>query len=1065
MTAQTPRPSTDTPDWMNPLVVGRNKLPAHAMLWPYASAESAATRAAENDGLVRSLNGTWAFRYVPRPEQIPAALTDPSADLSDWDELPVPSCWQMHGYGRPEYANWQYPWPAEQFPNVPAENPVGCYRRRFHVPADWAGQRIVLRFEGVDSAMYVYVNGREIGYSQGSRTPAEFDISDAVQPGENHLAVAVYQWSDGSYLEDQDMWWLSGIFRDVRLYATPKAHLADARVVATLDDAYTIGRLDVTVTTANGAPAELDGAALQVALTDADGAEVFGQTVALSAIPAGGQTHTHLAGDVPDVAAWSAELPNLYTLVLTLRDPAGAVLQASPLQVGFRRIEWTDGQLRVNGRAVTLAGANRHEFHPTGGWAITEADMREDIRLLKAFNLNCVRCSHYPDHPRWYELCDAHGIYLIDEADIECHGMQGIERLDHDWSSADDKRTTERSGRKMCPQFAHIQGSVDILASHDDWAAAFADRIERMLLRDRNHPSVIVWSMGNEAGFGKHFVAAAEWIHRTDPTRPVLYCQAGSHPCVDILVHSYPVLRALDDRCESPSEHRPLIMAEYSHAMGNSVGNLTETWELVDRHVRLIGGCVWEWCDQGIERQAEKGQRYYAYGGDFGEEPNSENFVIDGVVYPDRRPHASMWEYKKVVQPVTAELLDVRDARIRVHNRYHFRDLSHLRLHWAVQRDGGDEASGTLDPLATPAGGVETLDLPINVAALARDGGGEYWLTLRFRDGEHEVAWEQFRLPLDVAPAPARPAVVERPERHEAEEGIELTAGRTRARFDAATGELTSLRFGAGELIAAPPRGSFWRAPLDNDVGCSWAEQLAEHWQQCGLDRLEAADWQVTAGDGPEGPTVESRCILEADGRPRVRSRLLWTLHATGELGLTVQFGFEGPMKYLPRAGLDVKLPQGLEQFTWFGRGPHENYCDRKAGAAMGLYSATADELYEPYAMPQENGARCDCRWLAAGNDRGEGLVILARPVVAFTAQHYTTEDLAAARHTCELTRRPEITLKLDHMHTGVGNASCGPAVLQWHRAKPGPMGFDLLLRPLPPGQPPAEAARFAWPR
>ncbi|MBE3070815.1 MAG: DUF4981 domain-containing protein, partial [Planctomycetes bacterium] len=736
-------------DWENPAVTNRNRLPARAYAFPYPNEPAALTGDRGASPWVVLLNGVWKFHYAEAPARAPARFLDESFDAAAWDDLAVPSSWQLHGYGRPHYTNVQYPFPVDP-PRVPTENPTGSYRREFFVPDGWAERQTLLRFEGVDSAFYVWVNGQEVGFSKGSRIPAEFDVTPFVRPGRNTIAVRVYQWSDGTYCEDQDMWWLSGIFRDVCLISAPPVHVADVAVQTDLDATYKNATLSVRAKVTNAARQAADGYRLEARLLDAARQNV-GRRSAKVAVDGGGAATVELAMPVEAPRKWSAEAPYLYTLLVTLKDADGAVVEVTPVKVGFRKVEIKGDRLLVNGVALKFKGVNRHEHHPDLGRAVPLETMVQDILLMKRHNVNAVRTSHYPDDPRWYDLCDYYGIYLIDECDLETHGFGMLK----EWKGnpADDPA----------------------------WEEACVDRLVRMVERDKNHPSVILWSLGNEADFGRNHVAMAARARALDPTRPIHY-EGDRLMCVaDVFSMMYPHIDTVATIGSGPEEAvvealklkdpgsaapaymtRPYICCEYAHAMGNGPGGLKEYWDLFYTYPRLQGGFIWDWVDHGIRRRTADGQEYFAYGGDFGDEPNDSNFICDGLVFPDRRPSPGLTEYKKVIEPVKVEAADLAAGRFTLTNRYDFIAIDHLALAWSVTVDGKVIQSGSMPTPKVAPGKSRAVTIPFEMPA-APIAGAEYGLTLSFMLGAdapwasrgHEVAWAQFRLPVKTRAVPA----------------------------------------------------------------------------------------------------------------------------------------------------------------------------------------------------------------------------------------------------------------------------------------------------------------------
>jgi beta-galactosidase len=1127
-------------DWENPQVVGQNKEPAHATLMPYPDAETALAgdRADRIDWTTspffKLLSGDWQFHWSPDPASAPEGFYEGDFDAASWDTVAVPSDWQMQGYGVPRYAGINRIFNVEHLPRVPEDdNEVGSYRTSFTVPEDWRDRQVFIVFDGVGSAFYLWINGQMVGYSQDSRLPAEFNITPTIRAGsENRLAVRVYRWSDGSYLEDQDMWFLSGIFRDVYLFATPRVHIRDFWVRTELDEDYRDAVLRVQVKVRNYGDEDADDYALELGLFDGSDRQIGRSTRGIT-VEGGDEVTVEVDRDIASPKKWSAEQPNLYTLLLTLKDAAGDVIEVERCAVGFRQVEIKAGQVHVNGVPVLFRGVNRHEHDPDRGHAVTVESMIEDILLMKRFNINAVRTCHYPDDPRWYDLCDRYGIYLMDEANIESHGV---------W---------------------------DRLTKDPAWEMAFMDRGTRTVERDKNHPSVIIWSLGNESGYGPNHVALADWIHQRDPTRPVHYESATqwrdyegpeTAPEIDIVSAMYPPVDKAVEMAQTPGETRPFIMCEYAHAMGNSPGNLKEYWDVIEAYPRAQGGFVWDWVDQGLRRVTEEGESWFAYGGDFGDEPNFGSFCINGLIFPDRTIHPSMWEIKKVYQPVRVEAVDLLAGRVEVFNKHFFSDLSGLDIVWRLSADGHVLQMGQLPRLNTPAGGREVVVIPFEKPEL--EPGVEYWLTLSFTLAEdtlwaekgHEVAWEQFKVPFDVPPALALPVLaLPALKMSESEARAVVEGDDFQLIFDKVGGAIASLRYQGNELIERGPRLNVWRAPTENDLNAWGDERAAIHWREVGLDQLEEqvtgvevaqptpqvvriAVHSVVRARGavqPEAPGEEQRLLflqhgltmllddeklpafcarldvdpgdlpgedvgakvkalvdrltagdrvldllkavhglltelglpvpeeLEAmvasgdlDARPeakplaRFECRVTYTLYGSGDVVIDTHVVPEVEVPFLPRIGLQMELPGGYERFTWYGRGPHETYVDRKEGAQVGVYEGSVDEQYVPYIVPEENGNKTEVRWVALTNQDGVGLMACGDRWLEVSAHHYTTEDLTRATHTYELERRKEITLNLDYAQSGLGSASCGPGRLEKYQLKPEEVRYSVRLRP-----------------
>ncbi len=1023
------------PVWENPEVVGINKAPAHATAVPYPSIALAQKGERFASPWVRLLNGDWPFHWAPTPDDAPEGFERPEYDASGWGSLEVPANWQMHGYGYPQYTNVQYPFPPDEMPQVSHEtNEVGSYRLRFSVPAEWHGHRVSIVFGGVESALQLWLNGQLVGYSEDSRLPAEFDLTPYLQPDENLLAARVYRWSDGTYLEDQDHWRLAGIYRDVYLYATPQQHIRDFAVQTPLSADYSDAALQVRawVENAANAPAQVS---LRAALYDGQGRALFEAPLAQGTTLAQGEEGVfELERVIERPHKWTAETPYLYTLVLSLHGPDGMLIEAQSCRVGFRQVELREGQLFVNGRPVLLLGVNRHDHDPVRGKAVTREAMRADITLMKQHNLNAVRTSHYPNDPYWLDLCDEYGLYVLDEANLESHGV---------WDKP----------------------SNDPL-----WRTAFLERVIRMVQRDRNHPSVIGWSLGNESGHGPNHEAMADWVHANDPTRFVHYEAAGREPYVDVVSTMYPSVERIIEMATVSDDPRPVMMCEYAHAMGNSCGNLKEYVDAIRQTERLIGGFIWDWQDQGLVKEDTNGQRYYAYGGDFGDVPNDGPFCCNGLVGPDRTIHPALIEYKYLLQPVVVKPLDLDAGELLITNRYDFLSLEGLEIAWSLTEDGVVIDAGTAPRLEIGPGESQRVTLDLTQPELAP--GAEYWLNLIFTRREaapwaeagHLTAWEQFRMPWE-APASklgveAMPALA----LHEDADRITVEGQGWSLVMDRALGEIVSWRTHGRELLAQGPRLNLWRAPTDNDMARGRMESMATLWQRMGLDRLRRLVRQVSAEQvADQVVQLEVRFFTSPPETTfGLACRQRYTIYGSGDVLIDTAIDPFLRMGVLPRFGLQLRLAPGLDALTWFGRGPHESYVDRKASAQVGRYAGSVDEQYVPYVVPQENGNKTDVRWAALVDDQGVGLLAVAQPLMELSAHHYTTENLTAAQHTNELEWQPEVTLNLDYGQTGLGGASCGPGTRPEYLLRLAAMRFSVRLRPLGRGDTPEALARQA---
>ncbi|GKQ37092.1 glycoside hydrolase family 2 TIM barrel-domain containing protein [Streptomyces sp. A012304] len=924
---------------------------------------------ASSDAQSLSLNGRWRFRLSATADAEDDAFAEEGYDAGDWAEVTVPGHWVLQGHGAPIYTNHLYPFPVDP-PRVPTENPTGDHLRVFDLPTDWPDLTeggAVLRFDGVESCARVWLNGTEIGEFKGSRLPHEFAVGHLLKTAGNVLAVRVHQWSAGSYLEDQDQWWLPGIFRDVTLLHRPAGSVLDFFVHASYDHVTGEGTLRVD--------SDVDGRVTVPAL-DIDVATGEPVTVA--------------------VQPWTAETPKLYDGFLTTDG------ERVPLRIGFRTVVLEDGLLKVNGKAVLFKGVNRHEWHPEKGRALDLETMREDVLLMKRHNINAVRTSHYPPHPAFLDLCDEYGLWVIDECDLETHGF-----VEQNWR--------------------------DNPVDDDRWTPALLDRAARMVERDKNHPSVVIWSLGNEAGTGRGLTAMAEWIHGRDASRLVHY--EGDIDCRDTDVYSrmYAAHEEVDriGRGLDGGTHRrrrlPFILCEYAHAMGNGPGGLADYQRLFEAHERLQGGFVWEWIDHGV-----KDDRHgYAYGGDFGEELHDGNFVCDGLLFPDRTPSPGLVEFKKVVEPVGI-VGDGADGTVRVTNKQDFADLSALAFEWSFQVDGETVASG---PLAVPAlapGESADVKLPAPPAD-APEGLETGWTVLAAQAEEtawaprhHVVAWGQVPV---AARAVASVAATDRPA---AGERI-ITLGP--ASFDVRTGALRTI----GAVAVSGLRLDVWRAPTDNDEGAPWQSDVrhGELWRKLGLHRMRHRLDAVEVDDG--ALTVRTR-VAPAAWEVGLATVYRWTSDGD-RLKLTVSVTPEGDWTVpLPRLGIRFGLAEA-DAVRWFGGGPGEAYPDTRSASQVGRWHSTVDDLQTPYVRPQENGARADVRWAEIGGLRIEG-----DPEFWFSARRWTNEQLDAARHRTDLVPGGTVWVNLDHGQHGIGSQSCGPGPLPRYFLDVAPAEFSFVF-------------------
>jgi beta-galactosidase len=1003
--------------WEMPQLTSLNKLPPHAAGVPFASQKQALAMDHESSLWLQPLNGSWDFKILPQPEDATMQVLREDG----WRSITVPGSWTMQGFGKPQYTNVNMPFPNRP-PDVPDENPTGVYRRTFQVPTDWDGRRIVLHIAGCEGALYVYVNGEPVGMSKDARTPAEFDVSTRVRLGadiENELVCVVTRWSDASFIEDQDHWWHSGIMREVFLFSTARPQLQDMYARSELSDDFSSATLKLTLHV--GFPGEeyRDGHSVEVQMFDAAGNPVFGAPLAAPCLPplnpiawfnTATRTKVELSAAVHAPALWSHESPNLYTIVVMLKGPHGDDFHAT--RFGFRRVEIKGADLLINGQRVLINGVNYHDHDDTTGKAISRATMESDLRLMKQFNVNAVRTAHYPKDDYWYELCDRYGMYLIDEANIEAHAFYN----------------------EICSDMRYT--------NH------FVERVRAMVERDKNYPSVILWSLGNESGYGPNHDAAAGYARHADPTRPLHYEGAitrwfgkswdGGRAATDVVCPMYPFIHEIVEWAkEDKPGKRPLIMCEYSHTMGNSNGCLADYYEAFEKYPGLQGGFLWEWLDHGIRQTSADGEVHWAYGGDFGETIHDANFITDGIVWPDRTPHPALYEFKHLARPCTVEAIDAA-GRVRIVSRQYFSSLNRLRGEWELIVDGEPTQRGALPTLDIAPGASLDVTLPLN-----RPATGEQFVNVYFyqRDDTfwaaagHEVARVQLALP-QAAPVSTAPTNTPagRVAVHESATTVRLEAAGVRAVFARDSGRLIEFG-GAKNMVVAGPMLNVWRAGTDND-GIKlmlYPHTNLQRWLNQKLDRVEQRLESMTLLPG-DVPVIE--VIYKASGREQwddFTHTLRFTLSPAGELSIENHVAIGNGLNDLPRIGVSMALDPALENLEWYGRGPWENYADRKASALIGRFGGTVSGQHVPYIMPQENGHKTDVRWVRLG-DAGTGLQIAGATPFEFNASHFTDHDLFAAKHTYELEPRSEVILHLDAAHRGIGSASVGQDTLEQYQ-------------------------------
>lgn len=1018
----------EPPDWENERVFGRGKEPGRAYAFPYPDRASALAGTREATPWYLSLNGRWKFRWSPDPASRPVDFFRPDYDVASWDEIPVPSNWQLQGYGVPLYVNIRYPFradpprvmgePPKEFTTYRHRNPVGSYRRTFEVPPAWRGRRVFLQFDGVDSAFYLWLNGKQVGYSEDSRTPALFDITRYLQEGLNVLAAEVYRYSDGSYLEDQDFWRLSGIFRDVYLWSSGELQIWDFFVRTDLDSEYRDAVLvaEIEVRNRGTLPAKFT---VEGELVDSAGNTVFTVSTAQAEVGGGASRVVELKEKVENPLKWSAEKPNLYKLLLTLKDPQGETIEVTSANVGFRSVRVEGGQLLFNGKPIYFKGVNRHEHDPATGHTVSVESMVRDIELMKRNNINAVRTSHYPNDPKWYDLCDRYGLYLIDEANIESHGMG--------------------YGRES-------------LAKRESWVEAHLDRTRRMVERDKNHPSVVIWSLGNEAGNGIAFYATYDWIKARDPSRPVQYERAELDRNTDIYCPMYARIPDIVRYAQS-NPARPLILCEYAHAMGNSVGNLQDYWNAIESHRALQGGFIWDWVDQGLYKDVpgSGGQKkFFAYGGDFGDQPNDGNFCLNGLVQPDRRPNPHLHEVRKVYQNIKVRAIDLAAGRVEVQNKYFFTSLEDFVARWTLRADGEVVQSGELGRLDVPPGGTREVVVPFEKPA---EISREYFLTISFALAEdqiwaprgHVVAWDQFAMPWKPSsrqPRAQRGSPLEVEESADAirvrGEGFSVSVGKQ-------TGALESYRWGDAEFFVKPLSLNFWKVPNDNQYRSAYMRTAAP-WKDAAAKRRGKS---VTAKRLEDG-SVEIEAHMDLPiGASTVGVK--YTVFGDGSVQVFASYKPEGTgLPHLPKFGMEGAIPRRYERIAWYGRGPWETYWDRCSGAEIATYELSIEEFIHPYIRPQDNANRTDVRWVRFSDAEGRGLRFRGLEPLSVSAWPYAKEDLESATHDFELPRRDWITVNIDYRLHGVGGDDSWGALTHPEYTLPGekPYSYGFVIEP-----------------
>ena len=1011
-------------EWENAKIFAINKEAAHNSFMAYDNENIAKADDFSKSPWYMLLNGMWKFNWVAQPEKRPVDFYKDNYDISSWKETPVPSDWQMQGYDYPIYVNIRYPFPKNQ-PYISHDyNPVGSYKRTFTVPSGWKGMDITIHFGGVNSAMYLWINGQKVGYSEDSKSTAEFNITKYQHDGENSLAVEVYRWCDGSYLEDQDFFRLSGIERDVYLFASPKVHIADFFAKATLDAQYINGMLNVDVKLKNTLQNNLKDYSLAINLYDVASGDKVYTTSKKILIPAEGESSLNFSSVISNVKQWTAETPNLYTVTLQLFDAKNTLVESTANNIGFRTCEIKDGQFLLNGKAIIFKGVNRHEHDPVNGHVISVESMIKDIQLMKQFNFNAVRTCHYPNDPMWYKLCDKYGIYLIDEANIESHGYG------------------------YSPEAT--------LGNNPDYTDAHLYRISNMVERDKNHPSVIFWSMGNEAGDGINFLAGYKWIKSRDTSRPVHYERAEYQTSIkerhkDVVSDMYASIDHIE-KYLSTNPDRPFIWCEYAHAMGNSTGNFQDLWDFVESNPQHQGGFIWDWVDQGFPKTNAKGRQFWAYGGDF--EPagvyNDLNFCTNGLVWPDRSVHPGIWEVKKVYQYIKVRPVNLETYRFEIKNMFDFTSLKNYKIRWEIQGNGNTVQKGELPVLDIAP--RESKIVRLDEIKFDPKPGVEYFINFyaeTLTAGElvplgHVVASEQYKLPVSVLEEAVKPNISKLTLKSLPDKYI-ITGNDFSISFDRKAGNLSSYLFKNEELVKEGLQINFWRAPIDNDYGNNMQKRL-KTWKLAGKNKVITSD-SITKKDS------EIRIVFNfslTDVSSTYRSE--YVVYSNGEVVVNNLFiPGQKELPELPRFGMYLTLPAEYNNMKWFGRGPFENYQDRNTAAFVGLYTSKVADQFVPYVRVQENGNKTDVRWMTLTNDKGKGIKFTGIPVLSVSALNYTIEDLDGGDtkqgiHPADLDPRNQINVNIDYIQMGVGGDTSWGA-LPYNRYRLFPKSYTYSFR------------------
>ena len=990
------------PNWDNVKIIQQNCEAPHASMMIFKDAKSATELRKTESSWYQTLNGQWRFNWVRKPADRPKDFYKENFKDKKWAKINVPSNWEVQGFGMPIYTNITYPFDKEEIKAPHDWNPVGSYRKNFTIPENWNGRQVYIHFDGVQSAFYLWINGKKVGYSQGSHTPAEFNITQYLKSGNNLVAVEVYRWSDGSFLEDQDFWRLSGIYRDVYLWSSADVHIRDFKIVAGVDDNYTNGKLSIAAEMDN--KGEAQNLKLEVKLIDKDGKTVASGNSDFTASK--GQSFVEeMKYDVANCEKWSDEHPNLYQLILTLKDKSGKVIEVIPQKVGFRNVEIKDSRLMVNGKVILVRGVNRHEHHPETGHYVTREDMMRDIILMKKNNINAVRTCHYPNTPEWYDLCDEYGIYLVDEGNIETHGF------------GNNKKNR--------------------LSNSTEWTEAYLDRNRRMVLRDRNHPSVIIWSMGNESGDGQNVAAVYDWVKKIDPTRPFLYegtTRDGGYLTADIHVYMYAsVEKSLKTIYRNVG--KPYILCEYAHAMGNSTGNMAEYMELINGDNNFQGGFVWDWMDQGLKQPVPKEylktsdkDHFYAYGGwweDKAGVSHDGNFCMNGLVASDWTPHPGLATIKYSYQNILVKANNLKKGNFKIKNLYQHTNLKDLvSCKWTITENGKKVAEGVVENLDIKAGA----DKVVKVEYPAFSTGKEYFITFSFvtvKDDffakkAYELAYEQFQLTPNVATGFVSETNT-KPKSIVNDDVINISGDDFALAINKKTGTFDEYIYKETKIINRGPKPDFWRAMNDNDRGV-----VKKEWNKSkGLEIWKnASNWQVQKVDTKETEKSVTVTVYATFPKAGGNYTMQYEVFGNGEIAVSIDYKPNTKIKkMLPRFGTQMVIAEGFDKIEWYGRGPLPTYYDRDF-ERIGIYNSTVSKEWVEYSRPQENGNKTAVRWITLLNENGLGLKITGEKLLSVGVKNFTVEDIESADYSFKMKKRDEIFLNVDMKQMGVGGTT-----------------------------------------